>query len=244
MNVAHVLLLMMALVDQAPAAAPPPPPPPPPLVAGSAELSYVGTSGNSDTRTLGGGTTLTIRPGAWTATNKAAVVRNEDRGVVRAHSTTITTQVGRQLTPTLSLVARHAYNRDRFAGILHRNTADLGVSLRAIRSPRQQLTFDVGAGYASERRPVASKPSTAIVTTGVAYKLGVSSTATLETTTLGILSLDDGSDRRVSNVTSLSAKLNALLSMKVTHTTRWVKSPAPGFRRTDTITAVALVAGF
>lgn len=84
-----------------------PPPPPPPVVEGSAELSYVGTSGNSDTRSLGVGTAVTFRPQAWTISNKASLVRNEDRGAVRAQSTLIETQVGRHLAPTLSLVAKH-----------------------------------------------------------------------------------------------------------------------------------------
>ena len=225
-------------------AAAPPPPPPPPIVAGSAELSYVGTSGNSDTQTLGAGSTLTFRPGDWTITNKAALVRSEDRGQVRAQSTLIETQVGRHLAPTLSLVGKHGYARDRFAGINHRNTAEIGLSFEALTTARQQLTLDAGAGYASERRRTGANLSTAIATMGVFYKLAVSATATLENTAQTVFSLEDGRDRRVTNVASLSARLNALLSRKVTHTTRWVKSPVPGFMKTDTITGVALVAKF
>lgn len=236
--------LVMAMVQAQAGAAQPAAPPPPPVVEGSAELSYVGTSGNSETQTLGAGTTLTLRPGAWTITNKASLVRNEDRGQVRAQSTLIETQVGRHLAPTLSLVVRHGYSRDRFAGINHRNTADVGLSLEAVATGRQTLTLDAGVGYASERRRSGANLSSAIATTGVAYKLTVSSTATFENTAQAVFSLEEGRDRRVTNVASLSARLNAILSMKVTHTTRWVKSPVPGFRKTDTITGVALVAKF
>lgn len=235
-------LVMTMAQAAAPSAAPSPPAPP--LMEGSAEVSYVGTSGNSDTQTLGAGTTLTVRPGEWTITNKASLVRNTDRGQVRAQSTLVETQIGRRLAPTLSLVAKHGYSRDRFAGINHRNTADVGLSFEAIAGKRQTLKLDAGVGYASERRRTGANLSTAIGTTGVFYKVALSSSATVENATQVVFSLENSTDRRISNVTSLSARLNALLSMKVTHTTRWVKSPAPGFRKTDTITGVALVAKF
>ncbi len=222
----------------------PPAPPPPPVVQGSAEVSYVGTSGNSDTQSLGVGTTLTLRPGGWTLANKASLVRNQDRGQVRAQSTVIETQVGRHLAPTVSLVGKHGYYRNRFAGINHRHTVDAGLSYEAVATERQELTLDAGVGYANERRRTGATLSTAIATTGVSYQIALSSTATLSNTATAVLSLADGRDRRATNVASLSARLNALLSMKVTHTTRWVAVPVSGFRKTDTITAVALVAKF
>lgn len=235
---------LVVTMAQAGPAQPLPPPPPPPVVEGSAELSYVGTTGNSDTQSLGVGTTLTVRPGAWTLSNKSSLVRNEDRGQVRAQSTRIETQVGRHLDPALSLVGKHGYYRDRFAGINHRHTVDVGLSFEALTTERQELTMDAGVGYANERRRTGANLSTAIATTGVFYKLALSSTATLENTAQAVLSLEDSRDKRATNVASLSARLNALLSMKVTHTLRWVALPVSGFRKTDTITAVALVAKF
>ncbi len=221
-----------------------PPAPPPPAFQGSAELSYVGTSGNSETRSLGAGTSLTFRPGEWTITNKASIVRNEDQGQIRAQSTGVTTQLGRHLTPTLSVVASHAYTRDRFAGINHRNTAEAGLSLEAVTTERHSLTLDAGVGYANERRRSGATLSTAIATSGVAYTLTLSDTASFNNQFQTVIALDDARDRRLSNVASLSARLNSLFSMRVKHTTRWVNAPVPGFRKTDTITAVALVAKF
>jgi putative salt-induced outer membrane protein len=226
-------------VAQEPAA-----PPPPPKFEGSAELSYVGTSGNSDTRSLGAGTVVTFRHGEWTITNKASVLRNEDQGQIRAQSTSIATQVGRHLTPTLSVVTSHAYARDRFAGINRRNTAEAGLSLDAVSTERHRLKVDAGVGYANERRASGANISSAIATSGLAYTLTITTNATFDNEAQAVLSLDDGQDRRLTNVASLSARLNSLFSLKVKHTTRWVNAPVPGFRKTDTITAVALVAKF
>jgi len=43
---------------------------------------------------------------------------------------------------------------------------------------------------------------------------------------------------------AVTAKLTTLLSLKVSNAVRFSNFPAPGFKKTDTVTAVALVAGF
>jgi putative salt-induced outer membrane protein YdiY len=48
----------------------------------------------------------------------------------------------------------------------------------------------------------------------------------------------------LNHVAAVTAKISTLLSLKVSHTTRFVNFPPPGFDKTDTITAVALVAKF
>lgn len=219
-------------------------PAPAPAFEGSAELTFVGTSGNSETQSLGAGTVLMFRPGRWTITNKAAMVRNEDHGTVHAQSLSISTQGGREMTPRLSLVAGHAYARDRFAGIKHRNSIDAGLTVDAITTNRHSLVLEGRAGYASEQRLTGADVSSSIGSTAALYTLKISETASFETEARAVFSLEDGRDQRVTNVASLTAQLNSRFSLKATHTTRWVRRPAPGFKTTDTITAVALVAKF
>jgi putative salt-induced outer membrane protein len=238
------VLLVSLSGAPAQAAQAPAPPPPPPAFEGSAELSYVGTTGNSETQSLGAGTVLTFRPGEWTLTNKMAIVRNEDNGTVRAQSSSISTQAGRHVTPRLSVVGSHAWSRDRFAGIRNRNAVEGGLTFDAIATERHSLLLEGGVGYATEQRLTGADVSSAIGTSGAAYKLAISDTASFENEARAVFSLEDGRDQRLTNVASLSARLNSLLSLKATHTTRWVRRPAPGFKTTDMITAVALVAKF
>lgn len=220
------------------------PPPPPPAFEGSAELSFVGTTGNSSTRTVGAATTLVFRPHDWSITSKAAFIRSEDRGTTKAESTNLSTKVGRDLTERLSLGGHHQYTRDQFAGINHRNTVDVGLTYDVVESATQKLVVDAGIGYANEQRRAGRNLSSAIGTAGVTYTVALSDHATLEDEVSAVASFKNGRDRRLANVASLSAKLTTLFSLKVTHTTRWIKSPVPGFKKTDTVTAVALVAKF
>ncbi len=220
------------------------PPPPPPRFEGSAEFSYVGTTGNSTTQTLGSGITTKLRLDGWTLTSKAAMVRNKDREALKAQSTTFSTEAGRMLRDRVSVVAKYEFLRDRFAGTRQRHTAEAGVSVDALSGGRQTLKVRAAAGYANEQRIAAETISTAIATTGLTYGYALSDSSSIENETAAEFSLQDGADQRVTNVASLSARLNSTFSLKVKHTLRWVKTPAPGFRRTDTTTAVALVAKF
>ena len=54
----------------------------------------------------------------------------------------------------------------------------------------------------------------------------------------------EAGDWRVDNVVSIAARLTSLLSLKVSNTVRYANTPVPGFKNTDTTTAIALVAKF
>jgi putative salt-induced outer membrane protein len=242
MGVMSVFVWSMSLVSQA--SPPAPQAPPPPVFEGSAEFSYVGTSGNSDTQSLGAGATVTFRPAHWEIASTAALIRSKDAGVTKAQSSVLSTQAERSLTGTLSLFGGHEYLRNRFAGVNHRHTLEAGVWIGAITNARQELEFEIGIGYAHEQRLAGPNRSSAISTASASYTLTLSDTATFENEIQTVAALDKGRDQRVTNVAALSAKLNTLFSLKVRHTTRWVRSPVPGFRKTDTTMAVALVAKF
>ena len=47
---------------------------------------------------------------------------------------------------------------------------------------------------------------------------------------------------RYEQVAALNVAMNAILALKVSHTIRYSAEPPPGFEKTDTITAVSLVA--
>src|SRR4029079_4434859 len=74
-----VLLLPAASIRalaQPPAPAPGQPPPPPPPQEGTAEASFIGTSGNTSTQAIGLGGELTVRRAPWVYNTKAVYVRN------------------------------------------------------------------------------------------------------------------------------------------------------------------------
>src|SRR5579872_5838256 len=80
----------------------PPPAAPPPEREGSAEFSFVGTTGNSSTQTIGLGGELIYRPDDWETKLKINYVRNEADDVLRAQSFVATLRAQRPIEPRLS----------------------------------------------------------------------------------------------------------------------------------------------
>ena len=86
--------------------------------------------------------------------------------------------------------------------------------------------------------------STATFGGGGVYTLKVSDTTELSEDGHFVFSLSDGDDWRYGNIVSLTAKVTTIFSLKVSNTVRYVNLPVVGFKSTDVITAIALVAKF
>jgi putative salt-induced outer membrane protein len=225
---------------QAPAA----PPPPPPRHEGAAEVAFVGVTGNASTNTFGLGYEMIARPAPWVFRQRLAFVRNEADGVLTAKSFLYHPRVERTINTRASAFGDYAFFRDRFAGVSSRNSVTGGLALGLVTGDRQTLSADVGAGYLDEHRLTGSDVSSAIYVTGTRYKLKLSETADLgdELALVGTLSNSD--DWRLTHTISLTAKITEAVSLKVSNGVRYSHFPAPGFKTTDTITSIALVARF
>jgi putative salt-induced outer membrane protein len=232
---------MLAVIAQA---QPQAPPTPPPEREGSAEFAYVGTSGNSRTQSIGAGGQVIYRPAPWEIQLKVSYVRNEAEAQLKAQSLTFNARGQRQLRPRLAAYGQYGYLRDRFAGVLDRNAVEAGLAYSLIDSAPHKLTADAGLAYANERRLVGNNLSTAAVGAGGAYVLKISSTSDFSEDGHFTFSLSEGADWRFTNAAAVTAKMTTVFSLKLSNTIRYVNLPVLGFDRTDTVTAIALVAKF
>jgi putative salt-induced outer membrane protein len=220
------------------------PAPPPPIVAGSAELSFVTTSGNTSTQSVGLSGDVVYRPGAWVLDNKASFVRNEATHVVSAKSFTALSRLSRDFRPGLSAFGQYDFQRNLFSGIVARQTVTAGISYQIVDSGPHLLRLDGGAGYANERQVGSPSLSTATMLGGAFYRLKMSATSEVSEDARLFASLSHIRDRRFDQTLAVTAKMTALLSLKASYVLHYVHAPAPGFRRTDTIVSAALVLKF
>jgi putative salt-induced outer membrane protein len=227
---------------QTPAPAPPPGPPPP--HEGSAEFAFIGTSGNSSTQTIGAGGEFIYRPNPWETKVKLNYVRNEADDEVTAQSFLLLLRAQRPIRPRLAGYGQYGYQRDRFAGIINRNAFETGLMYTLVDQAMQKLTVDGGLGYAHESRVTGRDLSTSILGTGASYLLKISDTTEVTEDGHLVYSLSDGSDWRYANIAALSVKMTTLLSLKLSNTVRYVHAPAEGFKNTDVLTSIAVVAKF
>lgn len=232
-----VLALARSAFAQAPA-------PPPPEREGSAEFAFVGTSGNASTQSIGLGGEYILRPAPWEARVKVNYVRNEAENQLNAQSFILTARGQRPIRPRLSGFGQYGYQRDRFAGILNRNVVEAGAAYSLVEQAPHTLVVDSSLGYAHEQRLIGSSLSTPTLGAGGLYTLKISETSDLTEDGHFLFSLSDGPDWRYNNAVALTARMTTLLSLKLSNTIRYVHMPVLGFERTDTLTAIALVAKF
>ena len=222
----------------------PPPNPPPPRLEAKAELSFVSTGGNTDSQTLGTAGELTWRASVWTTEAKAAFVRAtaDDRETARALFAQL--RESRRLTPRLDLFGRAGFVRDTFAGIDSRITADAGLGWLAVDRAPHTLRLDGGIGYLAENRLAGDDLRSAVAQTVANYKWAFSKSSDLTNDFAFLLPFAEGGDWRVRNTLTLSAGLSRSFSLKVSHALSYLNEPVPGFEKTDTIIAAAVVATF
>jgi putative salt-induced outer membrane protein len=219
-------------------------PPPPPRQEGSAELAFVGTSGNASTSTFSAGAEHIARPPAWMIRNRAHFVRSAAEDTVTAESLLYAFRAERSINDRLSAFGDLGLFRDEPAGISSRAALTGGLAFKVVASARQTLALDAGLGYLDEHRLTGTNISSAVYSGGETYKLKLSDTADLSDDLRLLGTFDRGEDWRLDHTIALTAKLTTLLSLKVSNQIRFANFPPPGFKKTDTTTAVALVAGF
>jgi putative salt-induced outer membrane protein len=237
-------VLSLSLAPIAVAFAQAPPPPPPPKQEGTADLAFVGTTGNSKDRTLSAGAEYIVRPTNWLFKNRFNVVRGDSDGVLDTETWLYGSRAERTLNARTSAFGEYVYFRDQFAGIDNRNSVTGGLMFKIITSDRQTLSADAGVGYLNEQRLAGDDVSSGTYSGGAAYKLKLSENAHLtdELRFLGVF--DNSDDWRLSNTFAVTAKLTTMFSLKFSNTVRYLNLPVPGFTGTDTTTAIALVASF
>jgi putative salt-induced outer membrane protein len=222
----------------------PVPAPPPPPREGTAEFSFVATSGNASTSALGLGGEYIVRHAPWEFRAKTGYVRNESDDELKAEAFTSLLRASRTLNQRLSAFGEYGYLHDRFAGIESRHTIGTGVTFAAVRPLPHQLDLDAAIGYSHEDRVVGERISTAVALLGARYKFKLSDTAEITDDVKFDFSLSQGDDWRIGNIAALTVKIASIFSLKLSNTYRFVNAPVEGFEATDTITSVALVAKF
>jgi putative salt-induced outer membrane protein len=238
----RALTLAVLLALAAPALAQQPPPDePPPRFEASAQFSLLTTTGNTSNRTLGTGGEVAFRPRPWVFTARALYAENEADDLLSARSFASLFRASRSLTERLSAYGGYSYLHDRFAGVDARHTIDGGLSYALLARAPQFLDVDAGVGYEHESRVEEESEELAIFTAGALYRWEFSETSRFREDFRFVQAFEEGSNWKIEQSASLTATLTSMFSLKLSNIVRYVHDPVPGFERTDTITAVALV---
>ena len=211
--------------------------------SGAAEVSFVSTSGNSETQTIGLAGDLTLSPGAWTTEVKLAFIRSKANNQLNAKSFDMSAQGTRQIDYGLGVYTKTGYLRDRFAGINNRYAVEGGVSFNAL-TGTHTLTARGGGGWTQEQRALRDDRNMGTANSSADYIWALTETSQLRNEATLTLVLRDRDDWRFTNKFSVSAALNGFFSLKLSHQLGYLNDPVPGFEKTDIKVSAAVVANF
>lgn len=217
---------------------------PPPRWDLDGELSLVATGGNTSTRTIGVGGTVTHRGEQNTTRGSVAFVTSEAESVTQARSITAQARHGIRLSDRFEMFGQGLYTRDRFAGIDNRGVVDIGLAYTTRLPAPHSLILEGGGGYTLERRLDTTQLHFATGTGTLRYRWRIRGGAELAEDLNFLADVEEAPNWRGASTTTLTVTLNQLLSVRASHVVDYRNTPVAGFGRTDTRTAAALVFSF
>jgi putative salt-induced outer membrane protein YdiY len=189
-----------------------PPPEPPPRLEASAQLTFVGTSGNASSQSLGVGGDLIWRPDPWTYSAKAIFAQNESDEELTARSLAATFRAARALNERWLGYGQYDFLRDVFAGVEQRHVIEGGLSYLALRQAPHRLRFDMGLGYLYERLPDEHFDSTTLAL-GAAYRYLISAASEFSYEPRFLLPFVDTDEWKFNQDAAVTVALNTILSL-------------------------------
>ncbi len=214
------------------------------LVGGRAELSFVNTTGNASTQTLGTAAELNIKPGRWVLHSEARYMRTNASDRLQAENVASQLRVARTVFDDVSAYGETRYVRNTFAGIRRQTTMELGMSKQFVRGDPRHLRGELALGHIEEDRLTGVDRRLTSGTAGIRYGLSIAKQGQWSQQAYFTTDLTDSRDWRLRHEASVAASLNTVLSLKFSHTLTYLNEPVPGFERADTVGAAALVAKF
>lgn len=218
---------------------------PEPLWTGNAALSYVSTTGNTDTSSFGLDFSFVRRPTPWGFEAYGAFNRAEDTGELTAERYILGVRGTRALNDRWNLFAGLSGEKDEFAGFDLRTMLEAGATYKAVDNGKFFLSFDGGLTYTDEDR-IEPEPDVSFMggIAGVHFAWTFSETAKLTEDLVYYPNFDDSADWRLASVTALEASLTDLFGLRLSYEYRLRNEPIGDNDDTDTTTKASLVVKF
>jgi len=208
-------------------------------------LSYLATTGNSETTTMGLDFTFERRPTPWGFDVNGSFNRAEDNQLLTAERYYLSGRARRSLTERLDVFVGISGEKDQFAGIDLRTLVEAGVEYRVLTGPKHLLAFDGGLTYTDEDR-VEPEPDASFAggLAGMSYEFKINDSTSLTERLLFYPNFDESADWRLSSDTGLQVAMSSFLAVKLSYEVRYRNQPIGNAEDTDTTGKVSLVMNF
>jgi putative salt-induced outer membrane protein len=216
-----------------------------PAWKGSLGLSWVATSGNTDTSSAGVDFAVERTPEPWGLSFTARGNTAQDSGVTTAENYFASGRALRNLGKRWEAFGGLQWSKDPFAGFDSQTVVSAGGTYLAVESNRHQLTFDFGLAYTWEDQitPVDEIAyGGGIFGLAWEWKLGEKSKLTERLTYYP--NFDDSADWRATSVTAIEAAINSWLALRFGYDVRYRNEPIGDADSTDATSTASVVFNF
>jgi putative salt-induced outer membrane protein len=236
-----VLLVVLCCTTRLAAQTPPPPKEPPPLWDLQVGLSFVGTSGNSDTASTGGDLAAHRRGLVWLLDATAMAVRTNSNDETTAERYLEAVRAQRKLTSIIGLSSGEKLERDRFAGIDFRSILDAGLSWAVVRRTDWTVDGVTAIAWNHENRTVGADVDSPIGVFQVLSRVPFGGAGDTTQRFTYYPDFKTTSAYRSEAEFTAQATMAAHLALKLGYLIRHSNEPVEGFKKRDTTATASVV---
>jgi putative salt-induced outer membrane protein len=231
------------------------PPPPEGVWLGKGQLGYVGTQGNTDSKSLNAALDMTEYNGPWKHAAHLGALYGSQAGITSANRWDLGWQSDYKVNARLFGFGALRYLDDKFGGFQYQGSATAGVGYKFVDTDTFKLAGQLGAGYRSAKpqaitkdtsgavisRTYGSTQGDAIVTAGLDYWQALTKTTTLTDK----LMVESGKDNTlITNALALTVKMSDKLALGVGYAIQDNTKAVAPVKKLDAIETVNLVYSF
>ena len=208
----------------------------------SAELGYVNTSGNTNTKSLVFKFDTAYEIEKWKHQAHYETLNTETDNVTTAEKFLITAQSDFKFTKRDYFFGLVSYEDDKFSGFEYQAKLNLGYGRKVLVLERHKLDAEIGPGYRNFK--VDNAPSSddeALLRLAAKYKWLISDYSEFKQD----FTAEFGEDQdEWKSITALKSNINKTLAMKLSYTVKYLDVVPVGKNNYDRETAVTLVYSF
>lgn len=215
-------------------------------VKNEAELSYVDTSGNTETTTLKAKNTLT-----WAATEKLNVLwlisalYGESDDVRNAEQYATELRADYLLTEHFYSSLLAGWLQDKFAGIENKYYVGPACGYIFLNGPKHFFKSEVGVNYVDEEYIDDTTEDFFQGNALAQYEYAFTEKNKFTQTVKYAVDLEDGEEYQANSETALVCSLTDMVSLKTAYEVKYVNHPVPrSLDRTDTIFSTTLIINY
>jgi putative salt-induced outer membrane protein len=218
---------------------------PEPAWVGSLGLSWVATSGNTDTSSAGLDFGLNRKPEPWGVEFLARGNKAEDSGLTTAENYLVSGRAVRKLSDRWEAFGGLAWGKDTFAGFDSQTVATVGATYLAVESERHLLKFDGGFAYTWEDQvDPEQQVDFAGGILGLLWEWKLGANSKLVERLVFLPNFDNSSDWRLTSLTTIEAAVNSWLALRFGYDIRHRNQPIGDADSTDTTSTASVVFNF